>query len=417
MTERVLGPTGSRSRTTRASLLLMALIGVVFGVLISGGTFATAAKPGPGVVDYAQCADGKLVENVPEANDCPKGWINGILNENNSSYHEDQVTPQRLIVDFTSGGEHTIDLSWLVRKGDAHAYDSLATWNHTQTGALPCQGLTGATGTACTTAIANGAVSGAIPGDNLEVDSNCTTGSLVTADHQLQGQELKMFGLGALGEVDPLEYNGVSSDSEGLFQHGTVTFRFAAGATAPFRAYLYFGGHLARGSGSTGWGEDCGASSISGGPYHIKVDAIDDASAGSRDNQIMSGAILPLADATITSDASGTPTTTWSASISDSATVTGDNTTGSVIFRLYAPGDTTCTTPIAAATETVALVSGSATSTAFTDIGSGKTYGAGTYQYTVEYLGDPQNNPTAELGCGDTSEQVTVAAATDATVS
>ena len=66
MTERVLGPTGSRSRTTRASLLLMALIGLVFGVLIGGGGIGSAAS-GPGVDDYSQCTDGTVDGPTPPA--------------------------------------------------------------------------------------------------------------------------------------------------------------------------------------------------------------------------------------------------------------------------------------------------------------------------------------------------------------
>jgi hypothetical protein len=387
----------------------MALMGLVFGVLIGGGSFASAAKPGAGVVDYAQCADGK----ADTSDACPSGWINGILNTNNSSYHEDQVTPQRLIVDFPSGASHTINLSWLVRKGDAHAYDSLATWNHTQTDADPCQGLSGPTGSACTAATGGTLFPFAIPNDGLVVNSACTTGSTTTSAHQLAGQQLEMFGLGSGGGVDGMVYNGTTSDSEGLFQNATITFHF--GSNAGGRAYLYFGGHLARGDGSTGWGSNCGAGSINGGPYHIKENAIDGDAAGARDNQIMSGAVLPLADATIASTPAGTPTTTWSASLSDSATVTGDNPTGSVTFRLYAPGDTTCATAIF--TDTQSLVSGSATSLSFGDIGSAGTYGAGTYQWTVEYGGDLGNNPSGPTACGETSEQMTVTAATDATVS
>ena len=158
MTERVLGPTGSRSRTTRASLLLMALMGLVFGVLIGGGSFATAAKPGPAVVDYSQCADGKFVEGVDEANDCPKDWINGILNEQNSSYHEDQVTPQRLIVDFTSGADHTIDLSWLFARVRPMRTTRSRPGTPRRRVRIRARAFTGPNGTACTGAVVSGTV-------------------------------------------------------------------------------------------------------------------------------------------------------------------------------------------------------------------------------------------------------------------
>ena len=407
MTERVLGPTGSRSRTTRASLFLMALMALVFGVLIGGGGIGSAAS-GPGVDDYSQCADGK----ADTSDGCPSGWINGILNTNNSSYHEDQVTPQRLVVSNLPAGNHTFHLRYLIRKADNHAYDSLATWDHTQSDALRCTGFAGNALSACNAATGGSPSVTPIPADPLVVNSSCNSPSgspnNITSTHQLANQEFQMFG-GTLATLTSADYKGTSSDSEGTYQ--SIDVRFSTSG-AKSTVYFYFGGHLARGEG--GWGEGCGAGGISGGPYHIKLDGLDAESIGNRDNQIMSGAILPLADATIASTPAGTPTTTWSASLSDSATVTGDNPTGDVIFRLYAPGDATCTTAIFTNQKT--LSSGSATSDPFTNIGSAGTYGAGTYQWTVEYLGDSGNNPAGPTACGDTSEQSTVTAATNATV-
>jgi len=81
----------------RTPLLAMALLGVIVGVLIGGGGFGTAASTGPSVADYSQCANGKPGTANPQ--NCNSGWINGILNANNSPYGEDQVTAQRLVVD------------------------------------------------------------------------------------------------------------------------------------------------------------------------------------------------------------------------------------------------------------------------------------------------------------------------------
>jgi hypothetical protein len=72
-----------------------------------------------------------------------------------------------------------------------------------------------------------------------------------------------------------------------------------------------------------------------------------------------------------------------------------------VTFQLFAPGDTTCTTPIA--TRTGTLSGGSASS------GTVTAGGAGTYRWVAAYNGDANNNAVTSP-CG--SEQVVVVKAT-----
>ena len=61
-------------------------------------------------------------------------------------------------------------------------------------------------------------------------------------------------------------------------------------------------GHLALDGDGTGasWGPGVGSSSIAGGPYHFKLDKIDNVSLGSQDNQIMGADILPPPGGSIT---------------------------------------------------------------------------------------------------------------------
>jgi hypothetical protein len=90
--------------------------------------------------------------------------------------------------------------------------------------------------------------------------------------------------------------------------------------------------------------------------------------------------------------------------ISDSATLSGGfSPTGTVTFQLFGPGDTTCATPIATRTGTVA--GGSAVS------GNVAAGGVGTYRWVATYSGDSHNN-AATSPCG--SEQVVVVKATPA---
>ncbi len=54
-----------------------------------------------GIDDYAQCQIGNP---KPAGLDCaektPAAWTNGILNDTHNDYAEDEVVPQRLLMDF-----------------------------------------------------------------------------------------------------------------------------------------------------------------------------------------------------------------------------------------------------------------------------------------------------------------------------
>jgi hypothetical protein len=85
--------------------------------------------------------------------------------------------------------------------------------------------------------------------------------------------------------------------------------------------------------------------------------------------------------------------------VSDTATVSGGfNPGGSVTFQLFAPGDTTCQTPIA--TET-GPVSGDAASSGNVAAGA-----AGTYNWVATYGGDANNNPVTSP-CGSEPVNIT----------
>jgi hypothetical protein len=398
------------------SLLLMALLGLIFGVMIGGGGFASAAKPvNIGVDDYSQCTDGTADDDFKECT----GWINGILNTNNSTYHEDEVTPQRLVVSGLPEGPHSFLLRYLVKKANAHAYDSLATWNFTQTAADPCQGLTGQVKSACDGVVGDGSTGAStspVPADSLGVPSACnnpadTSSNTITSNHQLAGQQFKMWG-GTLDQLTPAAYKGTFTDSEGEYESILVTFN----TTGPnSRVFFYFGGHLAAGantgnpSSPRGWGANCGAGSINGGPYHIKLDGIDGASAGNRDNQIMSGAVLLLPP--ITPSLSTTPSASveYSATLSDSLSVGVSDAGGTADFYLYdnltdCQANTTANAVGSATGKTV--TSGSAASGDITfDPGPATTT---TYYWYVSYSGDANHSPPVLAGTSVCTETSTI---------
>ena len=368
-----------------------------------------AAKPvAPTFVDYAQCANGQPPSTSLA---CPDGWINGILQASNSHYSEDQVTPQRAEVNVPAGASlsHTLTFSYQTRKGSAqtHAYDSLATWNYTQTGADRNQGLNAAD------QVVGAATTALMPADPTVIEP-FSSASGATSDHDLPDADrlLTAFGLQAgstLSVSVPVHDCAIATpsfcDDPSKDDYASVTVTYTlTDTTAARKIQFLFGGHLALGSsgGSRTWGAGFGSSNISGGPYHIKWTASDGASIGNRDNQIMGSAIIfnDTGLSTTPDPSSGTVGVT----LNDSANLTGAtaNAGGSITFNLYDDAD--CTAP-ANYTQTV-TVNGPgiySTSTGFA------TDSAGTWSWTASYTGDG-NNAASSSDCG--AEAVTVAPAT-----
>ncbi len=173
----------------------------------------------------------------------------------------------------------------------AHAYDYLATWNHTYVNADMCQDLNPdeplypglptrppAPSPSPLTRTASRRAARSPP-----QPMSCrrpTASSSCTAETSPATSAITHT-------IDPAE---AGSD------YGVITINFNV-TDADGRVMLLFGGHLAAGLGPRGWGPLLGAAAISGGPYHIRLIGIDGESAGNRDNQIMSNAITPLAAA------------------------------------------------------------------------------------------------------------------------
>ena len=184
----------------RRRLLGTATAGFVFlGLVVAlwgAGLGVSAAPPTEASIPvFQQCAN----EKPPSvATDCPDGWINGILNPNNSHYGEDQSVPQRVVLDLPSGGSttgRTVTIEYQARKGVIHAYDSLATWDFTQTTANACEGI--GTGN-CVTEF--GAASAFTITSDPTVVNSAVSGCVVdaTSNHELPAADRKMTMWGAL---------------------------------------------------------------------------------------------------------------------------------------------------------------------------------------------------------------------------
>ena len=391
-----------------ASRRLLVLLGVVLAV---GGVLVPSIRSGAtgdhDAVDYAQCA------NTTDNNQGCTKWINGILNANNSFYRENEVTPQRLTVtaeeasgtctDLDTSGCHSVTISYLARKGNHHAYDSLASVDRTQTLAddQRCDGLTPPVKNSI------GCGSAGVSSDTLPITADNTPVYPVgagknpaTSAHDLDGQQLMAFSAAATGvqlvKMTAPTHSDAGTAATTNFGDDYATTTIYYSVAQPGNVQILFGGHLAPGPQSIGWGVGLGASDISGGPYHIRWTGNDAIAVGSRDNQIMSSAIKPLAEVTITT----------LMGVRDTATVVGYDTlgdgTGDLTFSLYGPNDATCTgTP--AFTQTITDIGDVATHT--TNSYDVPASAEGTYRWVVSYSGD-DSNAAGVSACG--AENVTV---------
>ncbi len=110
----------------------------------------------------------------------------------------------------------------------------------------------------------------------------------------------------------------------------------------------------------------------------------------------------PPSSPSISTSPSPTTASVGSASLTDTATLTGGDTpTGTITWRLYGPNDPTCSAPNPPSVSAAVNSAGSATSPAIT------VTRAGTYQWVASYGGDPYNNAVAGT-CSDATEAVVV---------
>jgi len=419
-----------QSKKRRTPLLAMALIGVILGVLIGGGTFSSAASTSPSVANYQQCSDNPGAKNV-----CGGGWLNGILNAGGSQYAENDATAQRLVIDLPAnapGGkdDQSFSLKYLWNKGSNHAYDSLVKWNTTISGlttaAEICAGVSGK----CPADSTNFNHGDGVDGTPEAFQTSSCTGSkggfgIASRDLVVYGPE----GTDVTSITQPI--NDSTGCSLGADEYETLTVHFSV-PSLPARVMFLFGGHLACGTNRTGcWGttgDDVnGASNINGGPYHIKLLTIDGTTAGNQDNQIMSSAIAPLTLAGINTTPGNSPSSsvTWAVTLTDSATVTGSSPTGTVTFKLYTGSGCDATTGAPTGT----LIYTDATNEALNSSGvastgtahgyavgnTTQTYGAGTYQWIATYNGDTNNAPATST-CGSEVQVVHAGTSNDPTV-
>jgi hypothetical protein len=221
-------------------------------------------------------------------------WINGNLQHSNSTYREGDATVQRLWLTDLTPGPHTVTFDYGTTKGGKHAYDFLTSWNWSEdwiTEASRCEGIDWCVGL----------------GESMKQ---------IPVDPSANG--LDNIADGVQPRVFTMRGGSLDSISEPMIQSGSYTgdsdTRITVSFTVPDSGtnctmdkkgvttcdvVLWFGAHVAR---SDEW-DTGGAGDIPGSPYHVSLALVDGDSAGSRDNQMASTAIIQNGTITIVKDA------------------------------------------------------------------------------------------------------------------
>ncbi len=265
-------------------------------------------------MDFTQAANEDPTLGVPS-------WINGILNPNNSEYFEGVSTLQRvglLGIGDTSDDMHTMTFSHQAKKQRAHAYDFLSSWDQAVAAAdVIAPGSLDATEVedhacdpgpsspadfqaTCTALHAGANIFDVSLPDDMDGPGGLILGdsvnSRISAYESFFGDRtLRLYG------DQPITSASISFDGyAGTNMNATYSLTWESASTD---VLIEFAGHLAQGQDflltGVGYGVRKGAGSINGGPYHVFLHELDEASLGSQDNQIQTKAIEAAPNFTI----------------------------------------------------------------------------------------------------------------------
>ena len=292
----------SKRRAAVSCFAVLLLFGYVLGQ--GGALVANAAGGGPSLT-MGKVSDGSAstatttagatttaasslnVDLDQWANRPGQGWQNGDLNGNNSAYAEGLVVPFRLAIEGLAAGQHTIHLNYDFTAGGHEAYDFLATYNATENPGL-CSSGGGAVSSMCPSL--GGASTKTFPSDSFAPGSPTKAGLSVAGAQSFSGvgQLLTMYG----GTIDAIT-GPTHSGPVGGNSSGDVVVTFTTSGSA---ALFAWGGHLAQ---SAYWKTTAnnpnGAAMISGAPWHMRTQQLDNTSNKNQDRSIQPSAIVTVA--------------------------------------------------------------------------------------------------------------------------
>jgi uncharacterized repeat protein (TIGR01451 family) len=244
------------------------------------GSVAKGSTSGSTAPALTTAASTSLNVNLDQfANQQGQGWQNGDLNGNNSTYGEGDVVPFRLAIEGLTAGQHTIHLNYDFLTGGSEAYDFLATWNVTENPNKCADPNSGGASSHCPNSL-GAADTHAFPGDSFS--PAVSPGLTVNGAIAFAGvsRNLTMYG----GTVDGITAPAHASGKGDM----VVTF-----TTTSDWAFLLWGAHIAQ---SAYWNESNGgaangAATISGAPWHMRTQQLDNSSNKNQDRSIQPSAI------------------------------------------------------------------------------------------------------------------------------
>jgi hypothetical protein len=314
-----------------------------------------------GAIHFTQCRNDSNDNNVID--DC--SWGTGAINQNNSAYEEGDVVPHRLFHEIDNAGAHTMVFEYDFTKGDVYAYDFLSDVDETQNGIAllaPCQGAPAfASGSGeCNgaNALYNNSQLVTIPADTFGPATVPGHPAEKVSDAERADSPPREVRVGcspnpctvlSAHSITHLPATTCLRNCGNSEVRISVTFTTANNNTL---VGVWFGGHIAEAadpnpalSPPDGWGAgcnggtSCGASSISGSPFHMKYVLLDNASVGERDNQVQLGAVIPPT-ATPSSTATTTPTHTPTKTATPLHTATNTATPTDTATKTHTPTHT-----------------------------------------------------------------------------
>src|SRR5262245_21349000 len=280
----------------------------------SGGTLSATTSFADFNSDFKQCA------NDSTAGDGVCAWIGGALNSGKSNYAEGMSIPQRLILaDIPVVGDHLHVLTFHIdaTTGGKHSFDWLTSWQQ----ALDLAAAEGATFTDlndCGPAI-QGSLAGlcttldgqAIPGPNTATPDvpddtyvshdGATLPKIQSFETEYSNRTISIQANAPISNVTLTQTHNVPAAGDTGDSKIDVVLQWSGDASA---VLVKSGPHLSLGpnfGNVAGWGVGKGASSVSGGPYHVSLDQLANGandqhpiSLGSQDNNVQVGAIPAL---------------------------------------------------------------------------------------------------------------------------